>query len=252
MNVQWDSDRYAQNFNFVYTYGQDVTKLIDVPKGSFVVDLGCGNGALTESMNAEGYRVLGLDASPEMIASARKLHPDIPFEIADACSFSLGERADCIFSNAVFHWIDADKQPMMLQNLSKNLKDGGILVTEFGGYGCAETVHRALETTFERHGLDYPRVFYFPTIGIYAPLMERAGMIVEYAVLFDRPTPQVGEDGLENWIRMFVQAPFSGMQDAQKDAIIREAVELAEPDLYTENGWIVDYVRIRIKARKRR
>lgn len=35
--------------------------------------------------------------------------------------------------------------------------------------------------------------------------MERQGLRVEHAVLFDRPTPQKGENGLQNWINMFVK-----------------------------------------------
>lgn len=48
----------------------------------------------------------------------------------------------------------------------------------------------------------YPRTFYFPSIGEYAPLLEGQGFKVECALLFDRPTVQKSEQGLENWIRI--------------------------------------------------
>ncbi len=82
--------------------------------------------------------------------------------------------------------------------------------------GCTETVHSALEKNFSRRGLAYPRTFYFPTIGEYAPILEEQGFRVEYAVLFDRPTPQKSENGLEDWIRMFVKTPFEGISDPVK------------------------------------
>ena len=138
----------------------------------------------------------------------------------------------------------------MLNNVYDNLKEGGELVCEFGGYGCAESVHSTLEQIFAGHGLKYKRVFYFPTIGQYAPLLEKAGFRVEYAVLFDRPTKQVGDNGLANWINMFVKKPFEGVNEDIKQEIIEETVEKLRAKLYIEDCWIVDYVRIRFRAVK--
>ena len=225
--------------------------LIDAAPGSHIVDLGCGNGALSEKLIARGYRVTAIDASGDMLAQARALHPDIPFVQADATDFTLPEPADAIFSNAVFHWIDRDRQPLLAAAIARNLKPSGQLVCEFGGFGCAERVHSALERAFAARGLTYPRVFYFPTIAQHAPVLEAAGLRVTYAVLFDRPTPQQGADGLKNWIHMFVKTPFEGMDADMREAIIQDAVASLRASLQQADGtWIVDYVRIRIKAVK--
>jgi len=251
MNIQWNTADYKRNFDFVHKYGEDVLKLIDMPQGSYVIDLGCGNGALTKKLLELGYRAEGIDDSAEMLLQAEELHPDIKFTRADALTFHLEEKADVIFSNAVFHWIDEKDQQQLAENIFDNLKSGGMLVCEFGGYGCAETVHSALEECFERHGLSYSRTFYFPTIGQYTPVLEAAGFCVEYALLFDRPTLQHTADGAADWIRMFIKTPFIGMPSGQKEAIIAETVEKIRPELFTNDGWIIDYVRIRVKARKR-
>lgn len=125
---------------------------------------------------------------------------------------------------------------------------GGEFVCEFGGYGCAEQVHSMLEKCFAAHGMTYPRVFYFPTIGTYAPMLEQAGFRVEYASLFDRPTVQEGRDGLADWISMFVKTPFLGMDDSLKKEIIWETIEKLRDTLWQEDHWFVDYVRIRFRA----
>lgn len=250
VNIEWDSKRYTQSFDFVHKYGEAVMELIEAPAGSFVVDLGCGNGALSEKLISRGYRVLGLDASEEMLETARKLHPDIPFVCADAVEFKLEEKADVIFSNAVLHWIDAEKQDRMIANLASQLRPGGEFVCEFGGRGCAEAVHAELEKSFAKRGLYYPRVFYFPTIGEYAPILERHGFRVEYAILFDRPTKQSGEDGLRDWIHMFVKKPFEGMEESLQEEIIWEVVENLRGRLWIDGTWFVDYVRIRFRATK--
>ena len=137
-----------------------------------------------------------------------------------------------------------------MENVAANLKIGGQLICEFGGKGCAESVHASLERGFAKRDLKYPRVFYFPTVGEYAPILEKYGFRVEYAVLFDRPTVQKTENGLEDWIRMFNQKPFEGMDEGLKQEIIDETVEELRDQLFVDGKWIVDYVRIRFKARK--
>lgn len=247
MNIKWNASDYTDHFDFVYQYGEDVMGLIDAAPGSFVVDLGCGNGALSERLKEKGYRVLGVDSSGDMLKKAESLYPEILFTKGDATEFSLKEK---IFSNAVFHWIDEKDQQKLADNVARQLKMSGILVCEFGGYGCAEAVHSTLERNFKKRGLPYLRPFYFPTIGQYAPILEKAGFRVEYATLFDRPTVQKTENGLEDWIRMFVKKAFEGVPGSVADEIIRESVRELYGTLHVDGKWIVDYVRIRIRARK--
>lgn len=250
MNIYWDAEKYKQDFMFVPEYGAAVLDLLDAAPGARVVDLGCGNGALTRQLADRGYQVLGVDASPEQLALARQAYPDLTFREGNALDFALEQPADAIFSNAVLHWIDADKQQAMLDHIASQIRPNGLFVCEFGGKGCAEHVHAELECRFAAHGLHYRRTFYFPTIGEYAPLLEKAGFRVEYATLFDRPTRQVGPDGLADWIRMFDTAPFADVEPALADTIIAETVDALRPVLYHDDAWYVDYVRIRFKLRK--
>lgn len=251
MNIAWDAEDYEQGFSFVHRYGEDLLALVDAPAGARVVDVGCGTGALTARLAERGFDVQGIDASPDMVAVARRDHPGLAFAVADALSFTLAEPADVVFSNAVFHWIDDARQDDLLANIAANLVPGGALVCEFGGAGCAETVHRALAHAFERHGLAYRHPHCFPTIGQYAPRLEAAGLVPEVALLFDRPTPQEGSDGLAHWIHTFLKRPFAGVEPALAERIVAEAVEEARGSLWHDGRWWVDYVRIRIKARRR-
>ncbi|MBQ7197456.1 MAG: class I SAM-dependent methyltransferase [Synergistaceae bacterium] len=248
MNINWEAKEYEDKFSFVHRYGEDVINMIDAPLGSLVIDLGCGNGALTQKISERGYSVIGIDGSSDMLKLARKLHPNLEFREDDARYFKLENKADVIFSNAVFHWIDDEDQDKLLKNIRSNLNDKGSLVCEFGGFGCAETVHSSLRLTFNSHGLEYPFSFYFPTIGEYAPRIEKAGFILKEAFLFERPTPQNGENGLKNWIKMFCKRAFTDISENDSEIIINEAVENARYVLFHDETWYVDYVRIRLKA----
>lgn len=180
MNIKWDADKYTENFSFVHQYGKDVVELIDCKNGSTLIDLGCGNGALTKALQEKGFRVTGVDSSEELLEIAGRKYPDIPFIRADAADFSVDEAVDVVFSNAVFHWIDREKQSAMLGCVYKALKEEGQFVFEFGGHGNNALIHGVLGEVFSEHGYEYKMPFYFPSIGEYAALVEREGFLLLY------------------------------------------------------------------------
>lgn len=251
MNINWDAEKYTSDFSFVHQYGNSVMELIDADKNCTVLDLGCGNGALSKALQDKGYIVKGIDASKDLLNVAKKNLPNIEFMQADATSFSLSEPVDVVFSNAVFHWIDKERQQDMLKCVNNALKENGQFVFEFGGHGNNQLIHSALSKRFSEYKYNYSMPFYFPTIGEYATLLENTGFSVKYAVLFDRLTELKGEDGLKDWINMFVKTPFSDIHNADvKEAIIDKAVDDLRKVLYIDGKWFADYVRIRMKAIK--
>lgn len=252
MNIRWDAEGYEKGFSFVPAYGAGVIDLVDVREGESCLDLGCGNGALTAELAARGLDAFGMDASPEMVALARKRHPELRFEVGDATSFSLGESVDVVFSNAMLHWIDAGQQAAALGRVAAALRVGGQFVFECGGHGCGARIHAALRRAFSGRGLDYEMPFYFPTVGEYAPQVEAAGLRVTDAFLFDRPTRLEGPDGMADWIRMFVKRPFDGLDNALATELVSAAVDelRGDPELFRDGAWYADYVRLRMRAIK--
>lgn len=249
MNMQWDAKKYTDDFSFVHQYG---SALLDMIEGEHlsVLDLGCGNGALTGELTARGHDAEGIDASEELLHIARANYPELRFEQADAVNFQTDKQYDVVFSNAVFHWIDEEKQPDMLACVFKALKPGGQFIFEFGGYGNNALIHGALRGEFKKRKLTYKVPFYFPTIGRYTSLLERNGFLVRSALLLDRPAMLKGDDGLYDWIRMFVRAPFEGIDQALAEEIIRSAAAELKDALYHDGSWYADYVRLRCKAVK--
>jgi trans-aconitate methyltransferase len=67
----WDPERYARHARFVSDLGQPVLELLAPRAEERILDLGCGDGALTEQLRAAGCPVIGVDASAEQVAAAR-------------------------------------------------------------------------------------------------------------------------------------------------------------------------------------
>lgn len=249
MNIHWDADKYTDQFSFVHQYGSALIDMVEGEKLS-VLDLGCGNGALTKELADKGHDVTGMDASGELLEIAKKKYTGISFLHGDATYFHMDKMFDVVFSNAVFHWIDREKQPGMVSCVRDALKSGGQFVFEFGGFGNNALIHNALGEEFRKRNLDYVMPFYFPTIGEYALLLEQGGFLVKSAVLFDRPTKLEGDNGLSDWLHMFLKAPFVGMEDALREEIIASTVSALRDSLFHDGRWYADYVRLRCRAVK--
>ena len=68
---RWDPERYRRNAGFVAELGAPLIDLLAPRPGERVLDLGCGDGRLTEKLVDLGAAVVGVDASAEQVAAAR-------------------------------------------------------------------------------------------------------------------------------------------------------------------------------------
>ncbi|HWR17242.1 MAG TPA: class I SAM-dependent methyltransferase [Terriglobales bacterium] len=104
--------------------------LSKIPRGGAVLDLCCGSGEMARELSARGYRVVGLDGSPEMAKIARANAPQAKFFVADAKCFSAAPVFDAVLSsfNSLAHAHDANELRLILQNAKAALKPHGILL----------------------------------------------------------------------------------------------------------------------------
>jgi trans-aconitate 2-methyltransferase len=247
-NRPWDPRLYDDRHAFVWRFGASLVELSAPQPGERIVDLGCGTGRLTAEIAAAGANVLGLDASAAMIDEARRLYPAIRFDVADARSFRVDEPVDGVFSNAVLHWIRPPEQ--VVQRVRQALRPGGRFVAEFGGKDNCRQLRAALTAALAEFGLgpDVLPDWYYPSIAEYAGLLEREGLEPTTALLFDRPTPLEGPDGLRNWVTMFARGAVNAVAEADREPFWQAFEAAARPALYRHGGWIADYRRLRIVA----
>src|SRR5205085_2330265 len=99
---QWDADRYARTARYVSDLGAPLIDLLAPKPGERILDLGCGEGALTEKIAAAGAQVVGVDGSPNMVEAARARRLDA--RVMDGQALTFEHEFDAVFSNAALHW----------------------------------------------------------------------------------------------------------------------------------------------------
>lgn len=247
---KWDTSLYDQKHAFVFKYGEELIALLNPQRGERILDVGCGTGHLTSRISDRGAFVTGIDNSVEMIDSARSTYPQVDFRIADASDFSFPEPFDGIFSNAALHWVKRAEEAVVC--MSRALRAGGRLVVEFGGHGNVRRIYTALEDAIgEVLGREATASNYFPSIAEYSPILEKHGLLVRNAQLFDRMTRlEDGEAGMRNWITMFRGELLAGATDEERERIFSIVEDRTRGELFNEGSWFADYRRLRIVAVK--
>jgi trans-aconitate methyltransferase len=250
--VHWAAETYDQSMGFVSRYGEDLMEWLNPQEGESIVDFGCGTGDLAAIIASKGAKVLGVDISSEMVERARLKYPHLNFECADGTKWTAKTPHDAVFSNAALHWMkDAEGA---IRSMTGSLRAGGRLVAELGGYGNIDKIMEAVKATLKRRGREDAIVmpWYFPTVGQYCALLEKAGMEVRTAILFDRPTRlEGGVQGMKGWLEMFGTAMFPNAGMEEVDDWIDEVVERIKLNLYNGEIWTADYRRLRIVALKK-
>jgi trans-aconitate methyltransferase len=249
MTQTWDPLTYERNGAFVHGLAGGVLEWLNAQRGEYILDLGCGDGQLTQRLADSGAHVLGVDASAEMVSAARERGMEAELAKAESLPFC-DSTFDAVFSNAALHWVRG--QDAMLVQVHRVLKTGGRFVAEMGGHGNIAAIQVALTAVLERYGFGDREdgVNYFPTAERYTERLEQHGFRVEQMTLIPRPTKLL-EGGMEGWLRTFRRGVLDGLPENAREVVVKETATLLAPALRDEAGnWTADYVRLRFVARK--
>jgi trans-aconitate methyltransferase len=244
--MPWSADTYAANARFVADLGSPVLGLLAPRPGERILDLGCGDGALTEKLVATGAAVVAVDASADMIRAARARALDA--HVADGQSLVFDGEFDAVFSNAALHWMPDGAA--VIAGVFRALRPGGRFVGEFGGHGNIAAIVTALNAALLARGQDPAKLRrWYPTAERYAAMLGAGGFHVRSAVLIPRPTPL--PTGISGWLSTFADPFLAGMPGLDRAELLTEVAALLAPALQTDTGeWVADYVRLRFEALK--
>jgi ubiquinone/menaquinone biosynthesis C-methylase UbiE len=144
---RWTSETCRENAAFVPALGA-VFELLDARSGERILDVGSGEGSLTERIVKAGATVVGIDASPDMIAAATARGLEARLMAAERLPFE--SEFDAVSSNAALHWVrDYDA---MLAGVYRALKPKGRFDAEVGGHGNVAAIQVAIHAALSRRG----------------------------------------------------------------------------------------------------
>jgi trans-aconitate methyltransferase len=241
----WSAARYAETAHFVPVLGAPVLDLLAPCPAERILDLGCGDGALTEKILAAGATVVAVDAGPDMVAAARARGIDA--RVMDGQNLTFAGEFDAVFSNAALHWMR--DQERVLAGVHRALKPGGRFVAELGGHNNTAAIIVALSAVLARCGLDAYSLspWHFPSAEAYRRKLEGAGFAVDEIAIVPRPT--ILPTGIEPWLDTFAEDFFHPLAEAERLQARSDVADLLRPVLMDETGtWIADYVRLRFRA----
>jgi len=246
MTQTWSPAVYAENASFVPSLGAGVLEWLNPQPGERILDLGCGDGQLTQKIAASGAQVIGVDASPAMVEGARSR--DLTAKLCNAEALPFDSEFDAVFSNAALHWVR--DQDAMLAGVQRALRPSGRFVAEMGGHGNIAAIRVALMAVLDRHGCAglEDGVNYYPAPDAYTARLEAHGFRVERMELIPRPTPL--PSGMHAWLTTFRSGVLDSVPEHLRSTVVEETVALLAPALRDERGnWTGDYVRLRFIAR---
>lgn len=159
----WEAAGFAEFHRWVLPI---VHRWLEEIKPSSILDIGCGNGAVTHWLSQRGYRVIGLDSSESAIQIAKNAYPDITFIKADLNSpldKDLVSRFDLVLCLDVIEHLLLPRQ--VFHRSREVLRPrGGYIILSTPYHGYLKNLLLALTNTFDRHWhplRDYGHVKFF-------------------------------------------------------------------------------------------
>lgn len=172
-------DRKPQDCQLLHRFADDVRG-----RGE-VCDLGCGPGHVARRLHDDGVRVFGLDLSPQMIAQARRLSPDIPFSEGNMFALDLPDAS--IAGITAFYAIvnvPVALLPRAFAEIARVLAPGGLLLMAFHIGG---EVIRPQEMWGQPVSIEF---YHFDPDAI-VRILEQAGLVLEEKVERAPHAPEV-------------------------------------------------------------
>jgi trans-aconitate 2-methyltransferase len=254
----FDGEKYAKASGHQKEWGRLIISELSLRGNERVLDLGCGDGALTAelALRVPQGSVLGIDASRGMIDKAKEKESGVlQFRLLNIEDMDFKDELDLIFSNATLHWVKDHEG--LLARCGRALKDGGLLRFNFAGDGNCSGFIRTVREVMGRKafsaffsGFEWP--WFMPRVKEYEALLSKCSPFKDCKVWEENADRLFTRDELVKWIGQPSIVPFlTRLPEKQKaafrDAVVEEMIDLARRE---ENRYFETFRRINVEARK--
>ena len=150
-----------------------------------VLDLGCGNGALTSAFGREGFEMTGMDVSESGIAIAARNFPKILFEhseMATPLADRLRQTFDAVIAVEVVEHLLLPR--LLFERAKEALRPGGVFIVTTPYHGFLKNLALALTNKFDTHWhplRDYGHVKFFSRETLSQLFSEQALTVERFA-----------------------------------------------------------------------
>ena len=132
---QWDGEDYQRRFDALAESGMDVhgeADLVASYRPRSVLDAGCGTGRVAVELARRGFEVVGVDAEPSMVPTARRQAPELEWHVADLAGLDLGRVFDLVvMAGNVPLFTPPGTSAALVAGCARHLARGGRLVAGF-------------------------------------------------------------------------------------------------------------------------
>jgi len=208
--ADWVEWARAPGHDSYWRFHRDLFLEVVPPPSGRTLDVGCGEGRLARDLAALEHDVVGVDASPSMLAAAREASPEMELHVADA--------AELPFADASFGLVVAFMSFQDVDDLSGAVREAARVLVP-GGRLCLAIVHplnsagsfasrtadsafviegsylgeSVTDETFERDGLAMRFVSRHRPLQTYTELLAANGLLIER--LREPALPEAGFNG---------------------------------------------------------
>ena len=217
--TKWIAWARAAGHDSYWRFHRDQFLQIVPPPGHRTVDIGCGEGRLTRHLKKLGHDIVGVDASPSLVAAARELDPSMDIRLADAAALPLDE-ASAIWLSPSCRCKTSTRCPPPYARLRAFSSRGAALcfaiVHPINSAGRFETEDAnspfvikgdylrpsAYADTIERDGLTMTFHSQHRPLQSYVLALEEAGMLIETLREPRVPDHAINSDRSRRWQRL--------------------------------------------------
>ena len=242
MAHDFDGKKYEKASAHQKAWGAKLIAELDLKGAERILDLGCGDGALTAQLAeiVPAGEVVGIDSSQGMLDVALQQQRDnLRFVLMDINDLSFHDQFDVVFSNATLHWVRDHQR--LYRNVKRALCPGGVLRFNFAGEGNCSHFFAVIREAMLLDGVSscfdgFQWPWYLPVVSEYEALAQRSGLrdLRVWGENADRFFPDA--EAMIQWIDQPSLVPFlpcvgRGDRSRFRDYVVRRMIETTrQPD----------------------